>query len=444
MAVDETIDFNPKIHRRQAKRKINTISFSDIESPINLQIKDPKEVISAFKKWPLIPFAGTVHGSNQGLLHFFNSARFISSTLGACHEGIKSYLFAPKIAIEKASDPDFEMGDETNEVINKADFLEFIKSLDVKGGYMKLACDIYDEFKANGNAFVEVIHTETLGVKKTSVHIHPTESCAYLCTDKNQPKVIAISPIWTEQYLRDNPPKVVAAFPNYSSTKDKTQRTIIHLKNGKFEWYGRPDWVGSWRSVFEEYQRSDYKIKLAGKRFTGEVFIELEDGDIETEDPLDNEGAVKAGYRNAADRFHANFTAGSDNPQTAIVMTRPLGAKPAFVHEFKPNTNENYFKVMSDQNRRDIIENNSWSERLLGNSVAQGFSHDAFISELKVKDVSVLRKYRQVISQLINAIIGEAVNFHDRSDLEGIAIAFKSSVEEMAEIEKEQEIITNE
>jgi len=142
-------------------------------------------------------------------------------------------------------------------------------------------------------------------------------------------------------------------------------------------------------------------------------------------------------------KMEKNFTAKSGDPQTMMVISRPHGASNAFVYEFKPNTNENYFKVTGELDRQKIIENNQWSERLLGNSVAQGFAKDAFLDELRVKEVSVLREYRNKLLRALNLVIQEAALFANE-DWSGHGLDIRSSIDDMGasmSIEKRKQVL---
>jgi hypothetical protein len=241
--------------------------------------------------------------------------------------------------------------------------------------------------------------------------------------------MVAISPIWTEDYLRKNPPTIIPTFPNYEKKKDGTLRTIIHIKNGNGVWYGRPDWAGSWLYVFREYQDATYLVKQAANNFTGQHFIEIEEDDVESDDLLSGEDAQKSGYADVMDRIEDNFTAKGEDPQTIMMTLRPYGAKQAFVYSFPSNTKENFYKITDEIARRKILENNQWSERLLGNAVGNGFSTDVFVSELKTKDVGLLQDYRQIVNKGPNIALKEIAKFMGISNYEGLGIRNKTTAE---------------
>lgn len=435
MAVEQQ-PFNPKIHRirMDEANRATLINLNIVKkiNPITLQIKDAAEVLKTYNKWPLIPYAGNIHYSMDGLLLFLNSARSLSATLGACHESIKTYAFGTKIGMKWVEDEDFDMDEEEERegppIELKREYKDFAKTIHRDDlSYTQMAENLYDDLKGNGNYYIEVVHTETAGIRSTAIHIHPAENCRYWATKKGEDRILAISPCWDYEYLRTNKPSLVNVFPKYTVDKTlNTQRTIIHCKNGNWKWYGRPDWIAAWLNVFKEYQSTDYLSKITGAMFTGEVFIEVEAEEIEEND-FDERDAQDAGHGSVSGRMDANFTNKSDDPQTIMYTTRPPGARSAFVHEFQTNTKETFFKVTGDIDRQKIIENNQWSERLLGNATSDGFATEAFADELRAKEVSVLGAYRQKIEYGLNLAVQQAILWAGVTGLDEIGMYFKST-----------------
>ena len=69
--------------------------------------------------------------------------------------------------------------------------------------------------------------------------------------------------------------------------------------------------------------------------FTGKVFIEIEDGDNEVDEPDANDPLA-----DVITKFERRTSSKGDDPLSIMFMTRPSGASQAYVHEFAPNTNE--------------------------------------------------------------------------------------------------------
>ena len=418
-----TEQYNPKKDRQSTKY----YKLPELKDPMSVELKDSDEVLKTFKKWPLIPYASSDTGSVNGLLSFLKSLRFLSPTLGACHESIKTFAFGGKMDVEYVDDIDFVVDKPEMAPQLKETFIAFLKTLKTEVNYVNLSENLFSQLKDDGNIIVEIVHTQTLGVKSSAIYQHPTENCSYWATKKDEPLVMAISLKWDFTYLEKNPPKLIPIFPNYTLDENGSYRSIIHIKNGNFKYFGRPDWIASWRWAYNEDQSSDYLNKISAVNFTGQVLIELEEEDVENSDAWSDGDAEEEGYESMADKIERNLTYKADDPQTVIVTTRPSGAGNVFIHEFKLNTTENYYKVIGEIARQKIIENNQWSERLLGNAVAQGFANDSFMQELKIKEVSVLNYYRTMVCFVLNTFIAEAVKWSGLKQFEGLGVVYRSS-----------------
>lgn len=417
-------DFNPKQFRNI--NDVSSFNLPKLKDPISDELNVVDDVIKAFKEFPLIPYASGVSTgvSVSGLLDFFNSMRFISPTQGACHESIKTYVFGG-FKVVKLKNVFRE-----NEIIDNEDplaqqFMDFVESMNFENGIESLSESMYDDFKSNGNLVIELTHTSTLGIKQSSVHYHSITNCAYFATKPGEPQIMVLSPRWDYTYLKENPPKMIALYPNYTVDELGTQRTIIHLKNGNFKYFGRPDWVGSWKYGYREYQDSDYLTKVSANQFTGQVYFEHEEDDIENDEGEDGEGLAESFGK----KIERHFSVNAVQPKNVIVGTRPIGAGACFIYEFKPYTNENFYKVSSEISRGKIIENNQWSERLLGLAVGTGFSETVFYQELKIKEGSVLKRYRNILSKALNICIQEGLKFQGISTLKELGIGFTSVFE---------------
>lgn len=429
--------YNPKKYSRKSTETREAIfDFSNIANPISEKFIDPEDVLKTFSEWPLIPYAKVGIYSSQGLLKFLNSCRFISPTQGACHESIKSFAFGSKMRIKRASNIDFDIdhNDDLEKEIQKnfADFLKNSVELEGNVNYTNFSEKLFDSFKDNGNYLIEIVHSETLGVKKTYIYNHLTSNYCFYPKPVDGATLIALSPCWDSTYLRKNPPKFLPMYPFYKKGKDGELRTVLHVKNGNFKWFGRPDWVAAYTNCYREHQDCDYLTKMSANHFTGQVFIELEDDDIENDSTWEDDSES-----DILGRLEKNFTLKGGDPQTIMATTRPYGTKPAFIYQFKPVTNEKFFDTTSKLDRQKIIENNQWSERLLGNSVAEGYSNDQFIKELSVKDITVLKRYRTIVCYGLNIAIKEALKFNNITDFDNVEIGFNSCIKDLNEEEDE-------
>lgn len=336
----------------------------------------------------------------------------ISPTHGACVGGISDFSFIGKLDFRRASDPDFCI-DEDLPLENLSEYRSLIRNL--HPSFLDLSLQLYDDYSKNGNYFIELVHTEVNGVIDSKIYYHPVVNIHYSYTKLGKPQYVYISPYWTDKYLRENPPKEVAVYPNYSK-RGNVLRTMIHCKEGNYRWYGRPDWSSAYMAIYREWQNNDHICKATYRHFMGEVLIS-EENEIKgsfTDDAKINREAEKS------------ITMESDDPQTILFKSRPHGTLPPFIHEFTIKTDESWFNWSAEDARKQIYQANRWSERLLGQSVATGFSGDAFKSELEIKDITILEKVRERITKGINLAIRATQIVHQKNF--EIELYFKSAM----------------
>lgn len=425
-------DYNPKKDRGPHYKKSSfTYDFLDVENPAMLQVKDPEKVKKLLGKYNFVHYAGDENYTYHSLLHYLNSAKDISQTQGACHNAIKTFAF-DKMDMRRAIDPVFDFGEDIEplEVAEKKLYSEFIKER-ITIDFHECIDSGFDDIKSNGNYFLELVLTEVAGKRFAAIHFHPINRLFYWATKKGEPRAVAVSPVWTEEYVRKNGVETIPIFPNFSE-EDGVRRTMLHTKLGNYNWYGRPDWIGGWMNTFRQHQDLTHKLKRARRQWMAELFIEMESGDEEYDDPFDDGEAREAGYKNSTERAIDNFTSESNHPSPIWQSTRPYGSRPAFVHEFKPTYNENHYKIENEIQRQAIIESNSWSERLLGNAVGEGLGSEAALNDLKIKDVTVLSKWRNHLNNPINTLLQYAVEWIGFNEFLGLEVYNKSVYSRLA------------
>jgi hypothetical protein len=440
--------FNPKEYVPRRAKQNRVVRVDEFEHPIPAEVRDVGELKKFFDKYRFVPYAGSEKETSHGLLNLLLSMSQ-NGTQKAVIESLKSHCFGGKLDIVASEDPDFAI-EESREVsqAEKIDYRDWIKEgitfYDSGGRVVSLrdfSGHCFDDLKACGNVFVEMVQTETVGVRSVKIYLHKPESCLYFATEKGQPRIVAISPIWREDYLRKNPPVAIPAFPNFADDENGTRRTIIHLRNGNSNWYGRPDSIGSFLYQYRELQDANYLIKLSRGNFTGLVIIEVEEDNPEFSREMDRD-ANEAGYVNAAERLEHNFTQKGKDPSSIMYLTRPHGARPVTIEQVEPNDSHEWYTALDELSERKIIAAHSWSRRLMGDSQASGFSSNVFLDELKTKTDTV-EKNRLNISGLINKILTESAVFFERPDFEGLSIAFTSPFFGLMQKEQDLEDVDN-
>lgn len=380
-----------------------------LTDPIAEECNDPKQLNSFFRRNEYIPYAGYRHDSQHTVLRFIDNLALLSPTLGGVINSIYYNCFGGKYDIKKVVDTDFDLGAETKNELSlneKYSFLEWIKTFNLSGrDWSSLRASLYRSFKSNGNAWLEVRIYKAMGQNKVVFKFHPTRNCLYKIPSLFDERIVAVSKSWDVKYLKETPPDEIPVYPFFEKGKDGI-RTMIHYKNGDNEFYGRPDWWPCSFDAFLEIKNKEYLLKAAHNNFTAKVLMEFAD-ELGNSTMVDDEDAKKAGFLNAHERLAANWTDQGDSPTSLIVTTRPMGAAPAFVHEFNINTNHDYYKSLDGIATDKIIVTNGWSRKLMGLESATGLSTTAYIDELKTK-MPLIENYQGIID---NNVINKAIRF---------------------------------
>ncbi len=420
--------FSKNTHRRIKK---GFGMFTDIPNPIPAEITDPKTIKDTFQQYPFIPYAGTEHNSAYGLLLWLNSMGHLSPTHGACINSIKSYALGQPLDIEKRKSKSFNLKSEITDSEKElfAEWLDETLKLEYNNTLHKIVLNSYKNLKDNGNYFLEVTLSNFLGRPAANIALHNTETVCYVRPEPGKPRKVGISHRWDASWVKLNPPRILPVYPAIKIKDDNTISTMIHIKEDTTRLYGRPDWLNAFMSVYREFQDGNYMIKQASNNFLAQNLIELEDADGGEGSVFSDEEAQKAGFDSAADQFNNSFSVAGDNPSNTILLTRPYGAKEAFVFQFKPNTNQDFYKVMSELQELDIIRAHQWSKRFLGENQTQGFSKDVFLDELKVKEACVLPALRSAACMGVNLAIELMVKMFYRPEFKHFGVTGQSNID---------------
>lgn len=440
--------YNPKTgFRRRAK----ALRFQQPASPIPAQIEDVKEIREFFKNYRdyFVPYAGTEEISSHALQAFLNSLLELSPTHNACAQKIQSFCFGGKVGFVRRRDPvyDIEGNDGDISRADKLRFYEFLKSIAVydSGGqrisFRRLAKNNYWSWTGDGNYWIELQRSTIAGVAQFSAIIRKNEHCLYIATDPGAQRWVAISPIWREDYLTKYPAQYVPLYPTWARD-GVVERTIIHVKNGDYFWYGRPSTVGALLDKYYEFQASDYKSKQTANAFIGQVFIEVEDTDPQYD--MGEESAMQDGYDSLTEQFHDNHTNRAEQPQTVVLSTRPYGSSPAFVFQFSPNTNEAWYEKTQEIAETNIIKAHGISRRILGLDVSAGMNTNAYLEEFEILSATVFNDIQETIGEPINNIIlAEAAVHLGQQDMLQYSLQFNSPFSEMLKEREENAAAAN-
>lgn len=391
-----------QLRLKTEKNRIVSSLIQEFDNPIIGEIKDTGEIAKTFNRYPFVPYAGTGLYSSHSYLNLLLDIVDNCPTLSQCIEVIGNFCFNSGQTLYKNSgnlfltedmvEADLATQQRFTEHLMEINFIHYNQEVN----FVHFVKALYFEIK-NGNCYVELIRDKVGEQVSYTYKIHPQTHCLYT-VHTNNTFSIAVSKSFDYNYLRKYPPKLVPIYPEVSADDEDMVNTMFHFKTRTNGLYGRPDWISCLLSAYNEYQNVLYRVKLAGRDFSPKVLIEVEGDDpsliVDNEDDED-----------VLNRIIDNFTVGGKNATSILAMERPHGATPVHVHEFKVNTQEDFYDKISEINEREIIKANGWSRLLLTGEVLTGFNTTPYDQELRNREVSVLRKYQTLVSSMVHRLL---------------------------------------
>lgn len=400
-----------------------------IQNPIPGEIKDADSVSKMFYDLKVVPFAGHSNGTGDKLLNWYLMLAKLSPTTGSCINKIKEYVIGSKAKFVRATDPEFDPGTEQLPLSAQeaSAYMSAIKEIvEYKHGIVKFHQLLAGSLEATGNAYAELSISTVNGQTRAHIRNVKVADCRYKATKPGEPKIIAVSPVWEPSYIEKRKPDFIPAAPMFVE-KDGVMRTMFHLKRGDNEWYGRPTSESADLYKYREVQDALYVIRQSAANFVGQLIIEVEDS--EAGDPaIDSIDAGKSGFDSFADRMEANYTQKGEDPSAILVTARPIGSRPMFVFQVKPNTNESWYKATGEINEQKILRSHLLTPRFMGFDVASGFANDAFIEDFMMNVEPVIDKYRGEIMAVSNKILDLVWETAGKPELSQYSITFDSPI----------------
>jgi hypothetical protein len=425
---NETVLPSPKEEMRKRKSARMPVLY-ELENPIPEEIRDTEELKSVIDKFKLVPYAGNDKHTGHNTLNWYLMLAKLSPTHGGAIEKLTKYAVGGRAMFARSENPDYDIGEETQPLTRaekeryEAAITQFIE---FKGGVRDYHRLLTASLKATGNAWVEMSVADRAGQRRVSLRFVKQQNVMYRKSASDEMRFGVISPIWTDEYLKKNEPSVIPLYPNFVKV-DGVQKTLFHLKNGDFNWYGRPDSQSADLYKYREVQDAMYIVKQAANNFTGQLIIELED---DGQDPaIDETGAWQAGFNSFADRMIENYTQRGKDPMSVFVTSRAFGAKPMFVFQVAPNTNEKWYVETGKMSENYILGSHGCTLRFMGKEAANGFSTDAFVADYVMNMEPVINDLRTTVMVFSNSILTTAWEALGMQEMNDISLTFQSPIQ---------------
>jgi len=428
---------SPKEAMKKAEKSANkgrgNFRLLNIQNPIPEEITDSEQLSKTFEKYRLVPFAGKDNWTGHSVLYWYLMLAKLSTTHGSVIEKISRYAFGSAAYLTQGEDMDFFTGEESTTLTGPEaqrtwdEIKQYVAGTDqIKA----IAKKVFFSYKATGNAFVRLDVSTVNGVVRAKIsYIRSTGIMYRLPQGYTGPdKFFALSPIWTEEYLKKNPPEMVPRYPLFSEGNGGVRSTIFHLSTDYSQWYGRPDTENSDLNKYREVQQMMYSIKQSHAGFVGQIIIEIEDDGSET-GPLSTTEPSR--YDSFTQQFEENFTNKGGEPSTVVITSRPVGAKEMFVFQVKPNTNQDWYKGIDEIDSKKIMRSHGATLRFMGFDTPNGFSTDAFLSDYVLNMEPVISDLRNTVMRFLNSIYNEVWEQANRPDLLALNISYKTPIEDI-------------
>lgn len=408
----------------------------ELDNPIPAEITDERDIEKLFEEWKLVPFATRDKRTGHALLHWYLMLAQLSPMNAACIEKLKKYVVGSRAFVERREDSDFDTGEESRAVTtaeSRRYYNAMTEMVEFDGGLRRFAQSVQWSYDATGNAFVEVSFSVVNGQHRFKAKYRKTTEVLYKWTKPGEVRSVAISPVWALDYLKKFPPKVLPVSekgqePVWLKDENGVFRTVFHLKAGGNKWYGRPESEGADLYKYREVQDSVYLIRQAAGNFVGQLIVEVEDDDPTNNPAVNDEDAKRNGFDSFVDRMEQNYTNKGEDPSSVIVTARPVGSRPMFVFQVKPNTNENWYKVTGEMSEQKILRAHGLTLRFMGFDASTGFSSDTFIADYVMNVEPVLNEKRNTLTGFINGILTAIWQTAGREEMNDFSINFRSPI----------------
>jgi len=412
-------------------RYVQSVLLPHLSDPIPKEIEDSEEIRKFFETYKFVPYAGTTQASGHGLLKFYMKLYNLSTTHGSVIEKLIKYCFSGAAIFERAKDSEYDTRDEILPLTpdEAKGYYQALKSMvTFDRGILEFHQESLRSLKQIGDTWVELSIAETEGITKTFLRLHRPEKVLYWNTAPGEARAVAISPLWTPEYIKLHPPRTVPEYPIFSE-KNGVKRTMFHLKNGSNSWYGKPDSQMADLYKYREAQDALYIIKEAANGFSGKTLLEVEGVSEDDERQAKQMGFV-GGF---AERVKAQYSM-QGQADALMVMSRPAGSAPVFVKQFLPNTNQDWYKVTGDINAEKILIAHNATKRFMSFEQANGLSTNPFFDDYITNMAPVIGELRETVTNFTNKILNIIWDITGNEEMKNYSINFRSPIDKALEL----------
>ena len=408
---------------------MKSFSFKDFSSPFFEEIKDVGSLALTFNRFPIVPFQGINSASADNVLNTLHRLSEITPIYTGVLQSIQQFTLGSGIEAIATNNNLFgetktlsdvealESGETLNDVLYKTDINELLRSA-------------LNGLLIDGNIGLK-IRVSTTG--KASIKFISQKFFRYLKEDITKSKKrVLISPTFVYDYLINVEPYQVPCYPEWNELENGAKETFFHFKENRIDrsLYGLSYAASSLMNQYLVNQVINYLSAETDNRFTGQILFDVPSISA-SEDEISVEGMQL--IKDLRKVFKAK-----GNGESIMVHFREDGTDKVEVHEFKSNTNENFYKTIREIVNEEIITAFAWDKRLIGISRENGLGGNDMEAIFKIASMKVLRLQR-MLENALNSCLLAISDVQGFESLKGKGIKLKSLYSESIEVQTRAE-----
>ena len=402
-----------------------SFSFNDFNTPFFDELKDEDSLAFTFNRFPIVPFQGINSASSDRLLSTIHRLSEITPiyvgtlqsmhqfALGAGYKAIetKNNLFDKQKELQETESKKF--GEDLNELLHETDIDEVLQ-MSLNGLLIDGNIGLKLRISSTGKATIKFVSQKFFRYLKEEV--------------TGLQKRVLISPTFLYDYLIKTKPYSVPIYPVFEELENGAKETFFHFKEHRIDrpLYGLSFAAASLMNQYLVNQVMTYLSAETDNRFTGQILFDVPVM-ASGSDEMDVEGL------NLVADIRKVFKA-KGSGESIMVHFRDEGTEKIEVHEFKANTNENFYSTIREIVNEEILTAFSWDKRLIGISRENGLGGNDMEAIFKVASMKIKRvqsKLEKSINTVLKALSKEAAF----TELEGKGVGLKSLYETLKEEE---------
>jgi hypothetical protein len=374
----------------------------------------------------------------------------LSPTHGACIRLKTDYALSGGLGLKVAGDKIMRQNNRER-VISDGEHDDFVGFLDMHIGIDSLTMlleRIAFNHEGFGNRVVEIVLTQTAGVRSGSVNAYDATMFRYAKNGKYIDHTRGyLSQRWDYSYINRNR-NLVREYavsrinPNsgklevrFSEHEDGTFRTLLHLFTPALDRssYGLPPAINSIYWQYLEFQMGKYHTRAYQNQLLPALIVESYN--LPTGEPEDKENErgheQGKGFDNSfAGAFNRAFTNYSDAPKGAMIhMEAPHGTAASTFFTLSPPTQEGYYKTMSEITASQIMKSHNVNKLLFERTAGSIGASTETSQAAALFDKTVIRPMQEAILLPIRIAIDEIAKWVGYSNPSRLMLDLKTTFE---------------